>query len=442
MKVVVLDGFLAGYGLNGLPLPDTFKIKWYDNTPPEQTIERIGTAEAVFVNRLRLDARGFEACPSLRFAGTFGTGYNMIDLDAARRAGVTVCNVPAYSTAAVAQNTISLLLNIATMTHIHSRYVSTGHWTDPTDHALVSVPMFELAGKTIGLIGCGDIGSAVGRIAAAFGMRVLAYRRHPDPSAGAYIRFVALDALYAQSDIVSLHCPLTPQTRGMIDRAAIGRMKDGAVLLNTARGGLLCERRSMSAGSMVSNGYVIRAPLHLNAAPRRNAPVIRMLDFFDFGNIISSLNQPIRRISPGHHKLEPLRLLLHKAAQQILVDELTGQRAHHLVEHQQVARAGARLLNGGEQIFCIEIIRLLQFTLIHLKRKFFTRLAAQHRNARNMCERAQLSGFLTFEKLHQQHLHPTARRAYRQAGCGCCLSLTVAAVNMNKPFHMPSSKIR
>ena len=242
MKVVVLDGFLAGYGLNGLPLPDTFKIEWYDNTPPEQTIERIGTAEAVFVNRLRLDARVFEACPSLRFAGTFGTGYNMIDLDAARRAGVTVCNVPAYSTAAVAQNTISLLLNIATMTHIHSRYVSTGHWTDPTDHALVSVPMFELAGKTIGLIGCGDIGAAVGRIAAAFGMRVLACRRHPNSFAGTHIRFVDLDTLYGQSDIVSLHCPLTPQTRGMIDRAAIGRMKDGAVLLNTARGGLLCER--------------------------------------------------------------------------------------------------------------------------------------------------------------------------------------------------------
>lgn len=147
MKVVVLDGFLAGYGLNGLPLPDTFKIKWYDNTPPEQTIERIGTAEAVFVNRLRLDARVFEACPSLRFAGTFGTGYNMIDLDAARRAGVTVCNVPAYSTAAVAQNTISLLLNIATMTHIHSRYVSTGHWTDPTDHAWCLSPCSSLPEK-------------------------------------------------------------------------------------------------------------------------------------------------------------------------------------------------------------------------------------------------------------------------------------------------------
>lgn len=241
MKVVVLDGFLAGYGLNGLPLPDPFEIDWHDNTPPERVIERIGTAEAVYVNRVQLDAEVFEACPSLRFAGTFGTGYNMIDLDAARRAGITVCNVPAYSTAAVAQNTISLLLNIACMTHVHSRYVGDGRWTNPTDHALAAVPMFELAGKTIGLIGCGDIGAAVGRIAAAFGMRVLAFRRHPDPSAGPSIRFVGLDTLYAQSDIVSLHCPLTPQTRGMIDRAAIERMKDGAVLLNTARGDLLCE---------------------------------------------------------------------------------------------------------------------------------------------------------------------------------------------------------
>ena len=146
MKVVVLDGFLAGYGTGGLPLdPARFTVEWYGDTPPGQIAARIGDAEAVFTNRAPLTAETFAACPRLRFAGTFGTGYNMIDLEAARRAGVTVRNVPSYSTMAVAQSTISLLLSIACATPEHARYVREGRWVSPTDPQVAGRRMFELA---------------------------------------------------------------------------------------------------------------------------------------------------------------------------------------------------------------------------------------------------------------------------------------------------------
>lgn len=241
MKVVVLDGFLAGYGTGGLPLdPARFEVEWYDDAPPGQIAARIGGAEAVYTNRAPLTAETFAACPRLRFVGTFGTGYNMIDLEAARRAGVTVYNVPSYSTMAVAQSTISLLLSIACATPEHARYVREGRWTSPTDPQVAGRRMFELAGKTLGVIGYGEIGRAVARIAAALGMEVLACRRHPASGDGA-ARMASLDELLARSDVVSIHCPLTSETRGMIDAVAISRMKPGAVLLNTARGAILNE---------------------------------------------------------------------------------------------------------------------------------------------------------------------------------------------------------
>lgn len=242
MKVVVLDGFLAGYGTGGLPLdPARFTVEWYDDTPPRQIAARIGDAEAVFTNRAPLTAETFAACPRLRFAGTFGTGYNMIDLEAARRAGVTVRNVPSYSTMAVAQSTISLLLSIACATPEHARYVREGRWVSPTDPQVAGRRMFELAGRTLGVIGYGEIGRAVAKTAAALGMEVLACRRRPASGDGA-ARMVPLGELLEKSDVVSIHCPLTDETRGMVDAEMISRMKPGAVLLNTARGAILNER--------------------------------------------------------------------------------------------------------------------------------------------------------------------------------------------------------
>lgn len=238
MKVVVLDGFLVNYGLNGLPLGASHEVIWYRESPLETIPGRLAGAQAVFVNRTPLREAAF-ASPALRFAGVFGTGYNHIDLSAAARAGVTVCNVPAYSTEAVAQHTMSLLLNLCCRIDAHNHYVKNGLWKDLSDPPLAGRGSFELSGKTIGLVGYGNIARAVGRMARSFGMRVLAWRRHPLPEEG--VTFTSLNQLLAASDVVSVHCPLTPETRGLINAEALSRMKHGAILLNTARGPVLDE---------------------------------------------------------------------------------------------------------------------------------------------------------------------------------------------------------
>lgn len=254
MNISVLDSFLVCYGLSGLPLGDEFDISYYDSTPEESIMERIQGAQAVFVNRTPLSAAVF-ASPALRFVGTFGTGYNHIDLDAAQKAGVTVCNVPAYSTHAVAQHTISLLLNICCQTAAHDRYLKQTGWDSLNDPALVNRGSFELLGKTLGLIGYGDIARQVGRIARALGMEVLAYRRNPVWEAD--VTFVSLETLLEQSHVVSLHCPLTPQTTKLIGRDAIARMRQGAVLLNTARGAVLdseAVKEALDSGKLFMAG--------------------------------------------------------------------------------------------------------------------------------------------------------------------------------------------
>lgn len=243
MKIVVLDGFLVNHDHLGWGLDSQHDVTWYDSTKPEEVVSRIGDAEIVYINRQPMPAAVFEACPQIKFIGILGTGFNMIDLQAAAKAGVTICNVPAYSTNAVAQCLFSLLLNISFKTHLHNEYVHAGKWVTNIDSELVGKPMFELAGKTLGIVGFGNIGAAVAKIANAFGMRVLAYRRHPDRSLETdQLRFVSLDELYAQSDIITLHCPLNAESEGMINKDAIAKMRDGAVLLNTSRGAVLNEQ--------------------------------------------------------------------------------------------------------------------------------------------------------------------------------------------------------
>ena len=242
MKIVVLDGFMVREQIPDWKLDEMFTVTWYDETPADKVCERIGDAQAVFVNRTRLTAQVFEQCSSLRFAGSFGTGYNQIDISAARQAGVTVCNVPDYSTAAVAQHTISLLLCIASQTCAHDRFIKQGDWKTLSDPPLVSRGAFEVAGKTLGLIGYGNIARQVARIALALDMRVVTTCRTPErvlPGDG--VRWMPLDQLLRESDIVSLHCPLTEQTSGMVDEAFLAGMKKCSVLINTARGAILQE---------------------------------------------------------------------------------------------------------------------------------------------------------------------------------------------------------
>jgi glycerate dehydrogenase len=243
MKIVILDAFAANPGdLSWAPLGALGELPVYDRTPEGRIIERIGDAGAVFINKTPVTAATLDACPSLRYIGELATGFNNIDIRAARERGVTVCNVPAYSTPSVAQMTIALLLEICQQVGHHSRAVHEGRWERCPDFTFWDSPLIELDGKTMGIVGFGQTGRAVGRLAAALGMRVLAAGSRPTDEGRAVGEYVTLDRLLAESDVVSLHCPLKPETEGLIDRAAIEKMKDGVILLNCSRGPVIVER--------------------------------------------------------------------------------------------------------------------------------------------------------------------------------------------------------
>lgn len=242
MKIVVLDGYTLNPGdLSWARFEALGDLTVYDRTPREEIIARIGDAPVVIVNKTHIRRETLEACPAIRYVGVLATGYNTIDMEAAGEKGVVVTNVPAYSTMSVAQLTFALLLEACHHVGEISESVRAGAWAASRDFCFWEHPMVELDGKTMGIIGYGNIGRAVARIAAAFGLRVLT----PDRGRGEtdpFAEFVPLDRLYAESDIVSLHCPLNESTRGMINSTVLENMKDGAILLNTARGPLLNEQ--------------------------------------------------------------------------------------------------------------------------------------------------------------------------------------------------------
>ena len=236
-KIIVLDGAVENPGdLSWEPLAALGELTVYDYTAPQETIARIGDAPIILTNKTVISAEVMAAGPNLRYIGVLATGYNVVDIAEAKKRGIVVTNVPAYSTPTVAQFTMALLLEIALHVGHHSRVVHEGKWTASRDYAFWDYPLMELKGKTFGIVGYGSIGKATAKLAQAFGMKVLAYSRH-----GAEEFHTELDELYAQSDIVSLHCPLTAENAGMINAATIAKMKDGVILLNTARGGLINE---------------------------------------------------------------------------------------------------------------------------------------------------------------------------------------------------------
>lgn len=265
MKIVVLDGFLVNPGdISWEPIARQGEFTMYENTEPDEVAAHIGGAEAVFVNRCSIGAAAMDACPNLRFINTFATGFNMIDIAAAKKRGITVCNVPAYSTHAVAQMAAALLLQIACNTAVFDHYIKTRGWVDPADRELTAIQQMELAGKTIGIIGLGNIGGNLAEIAQALGMEVLAYRRRPNPARETeHLHFVPLEELYANSDVISIHCPLNDESRGMIGEAAIRKMKDGVILINTARGAVLDDAavvRALDSGKIYAVGADVFAP--------------------------------------------------------------------------------------------------------------------------------------------------------------------------------------
>ena len=243
MKIVILDGYTTNPGdLSWEKFSDFGEVTAYDYTPNELIIERCKDAEIIIDNKVVFTKETLDKLPKLKYIGLLSTGFNVIDIEAAKNNGVTVCNVPTYSTAAVAQLTFALILEIYNQVGIHNEAVHNGEWTNCRDFCFQKTPLLELNNKTIGLIGYGKIGAEVAKIADAFSMNILCYvpSKKPQPDFKNF-RFVTLKELAENSDIVSLHCPLTPETTGIINEELISIMKPGAVVINTSRGPTIDE---------------------------------------------------------------------------------------------------------------------------------------------------------------------------------------------------------
>ena len=245
MKIVLLDGEALNPGdLSWAPLEELGELTVYPRgtNDPEEVIRRIGDAEIVVTNTTPVGRVIFERCPNMKLLCVVATGYNVVDTAAAKDHGVPVCNVPAYGTEMVAQFAIGLLLECCHHVELHNASVHAGEWERCPNFCYWKTPIMELAGKTMGIIGFGRIGRAVGRIAKALGMRVLANGSRPCEEGLAIAEYVDLDTLLREADVISLHCPLFPETEKLINRDSIAKMKEGAILINNSRGGLIDEQ--------------------------------------------------------------------------------------------------------------------------------------------------------------------------------------------------------
>ncbi len=260
MKLICLDGATlypvddARWGR----LSEFADVEIYDNTPAGMVVERARDAELLLTNKVPVGAAEIAALPSLRYIGVLATGYNIVDTEAARAAGITVCNIPAYSTASVAQHVFSLLLGIIGRVERYAAEVSQGSWSRCKDFTYRNGEWHELAGKTMGIVGYGNIGSAVARIAEAMGMNVAVATSKPQSALPQGFVKLSVDDLFATADVVSLHCPLTPDTRGMADARRLAMMKPSAILINTARGPLVDEA---SLADALNEGRIAAAGL-------------------------------------------------------------------------------------------------------------------------------------------------------------------------------------
>ena len=245
MKIVVLDGYTENPGdISWAPLEALGEVTVYDRTSLTESpliAERIGDAEIAVTNKTPLTRAVIDACPNLRAIAVLATGYNVVDTAYAREKNIPVMNVPVYGTDNVAQYAIALLLEACSQVGLHDRSVHAGDWTKSIDFCYWQKPLIEVSGKTAGIIGFGRIGMAVARILSAMNVRVLAYSRTERPEGRACADYVPLDDLIAQSDFIFLHCPLTPETEGIINVANIARMKDGVIIVNNGRGQLVVE---------------------------------------------------------------------------------------------------------------------------------------------------------------------------------------------------------
>lgn len=237
MKIVNLEGYTTNPGdLSWEQFEKYGELTVYDRTKPEEIAERAKDAEILFINKCVITEELLDRMPNLKYVGLESTGFNVIDCKAARERGITISNIPAYSTNAVAQLVFAFILQITNKVSLHSDAVHNGEWTNCPDFCFWKGSLTELDGKTIGIVGFGSIGKRVARIAHAFGMQVLVYTPHPKPEAFPEITFTGFDALLAQSDVVTCHCPLTPQTENLMNAEAFSKMKPSAIFINTSRG--------------------------------------------------------------------------------------------------------------------------------------------------------------------------------------------------------------
>ena len=246
MKIVVLDGYTLNPGdLNwdGIKkLGDLTVLDRIDHSP-SAVIEAIGDAEIVYTNKTPLPKEVLNNVPSVKYIGVLATGYNVVDVDCAKECGIKVTNIPTYGTAAVAQFTLALLLEMCHRVGDHDVAVKNGEWASCPDFCFWKHPLIELSGKTMGFIGFGRIGQATAKLAQAFGLNLLVFNRSQNPDmASDTCQYASLDDVLAKSDIISLHCPLTEDTQGIINQSTIGKMKDGVMIINTARGPLIVEQ--------------------------------------------------------------------------------------------------------------------------------------------------------------------------------------------------------
>ena len=263
MKIVVLDGYTENPGdLSWSGFEALGEVTVYDRTPADKIVERIGDAEVVIMNKTPISRATMDACPNIKYIGVLATGYNVVDVEAAKEKGIPVCNVPTYGTASVGQFAIGLLLEICHHIGAHNESVHKGEWENNADWCYWNYPLIELDGKTLGVIGFGRIGQATGKIAKALGMKVLAYDSYPNDSGRALAEYVDLDTLLANSDVIALHCPLFPDTQGIINKDTIAKMKDGVIILNNSRGPLIVEQDLADA---LNSGKVYAAGLDVVA---------------------------------------------------------------------------------------------------------------------------------------------------------------------------------
>ena len=279
MNIVILDGYTENPGdLSWEGFEKLGNLKVYDRTSlcdVDEIISRIGNAEAVITNKTPLPRKVFESCPSIKYVGVLATGYNVVDVDAAKEKGIPVANIPSYGTTAVAQFAMAMLLEICHHVAHHSQAVYDGRWENNADWCFWDYPLIELSGKTMGIIGFGRIGQNTAVLAQAFGMKVLAYDTNQIPALESdTCKYSDLDNLLKNSDVITLHCPLFPATQGIINKDTIAKMKDGVIILNNSRGPLIVEEDLCEA---LNSGKVFAAGLDVVSSEpiKGNNPLLK-----------------------------------------------------------------------------------------------------------------------------------------------------------------------